>query len=303
VIQDGPPDLRERPDFIEMNAYRCVLIYHLLSTLLERDAMKIDRRNLLFAAAAVTTTISRSAQGCEQRRRVSQQELDDAILLHGTWLADINTGRRCMFAGRDLSGLRFEILGGGPIDLNGADFAQADLSRTEADEILVHHCNFNGANFDGCRWRQPIFAFADMRRASAKKVEWGNPSRRDYAESLPADFRHTVLSNTDLTEARIRGYFYCTKLVGACLIRADLSQSDFVGLKHCEMSFSGAQLSGARLRDCRVSSVSFFHADCSGVDFSHTVFSDVQMKGCNLSRARFRGAEIEHTMFSPDTSS
>ena len=56
-----------------------------------------------------------------------------------------------MFGGRDLSGLQFGVLGGAPIDLNGADFAGADLSGTDADDILVHHCNFNGARFDESR--------------------------------------------------------------------------------------------------------------------------------------------------------
>jgi uncharacterized protein YjbI with pentapeptide repeats len=83
------------------------------------------------------------------------------------WLEDINSEQRCVLQGRDLSGLRFGVLGGESINLSGADFAQADLSGTEADDILVHHCNFNGAKFDGSHWRQPVFAYADMRRISA----------------------------------------------------------------------------------------------------------------------------------------
>jgi len=262
--------------------------------------MKLDRRYLLIAAAIVGTTTSRSVQACERRIRVSQHELDEAIRLHGMWVADINTGQRCAFPGRDLSGLHFGVLGGRPVDLSGADFAQADLSGTEADDILVHHCSFNGTKFDGCRWRQPTFAFADMRRASAKGVEWGDPDRRYSAEGLPADFRHTVLSNADLTQARIRGQFYGTKLVSACLVRADLSLSIFLGPRDREMTFSAAKLSGAKLRHCQISSVSFFHADCSGTDFSHSVFSDVRMTGCDLNQARFSEAEIENTIFSPE---
>ena len=96
----------------------------------------------------------------------------------------MNAGQRCVLSGRDLSGLRFGRLGGGPVDLNGADFAQADLSGTEADDILVHHCSFNGATFDGCHWRRPVFAFADMRRASAKRVIWGTPGPRDPSDPL-----------------------------------------------------------------------------------------------------------------------
>ena len=261
--------------------------------------MSIDRRRILFAAAALATA-SQYAEGHTREKLVSQQELDEAIWLHGMWLADMTSGQRCTLGGRDLSGLRFGVLGGGPVDLNGADFAQADLSRTEADDVLVHHCSFNGAKFDDCRWRQPVFAFADMRRVSAKRAEWGTPALRGSSERSLADFSYAVLHYADLLEARICGYFYGTKLRDASLVRADLSLSDFLGPKHYETSFSGAQLRGAKLHHCRISSASFFNADCSRVDFSRTVFSDVRMKGCNLSRASFHGAELEQTMFSPD---
>jgi uncharacterized protein YjbI with pentapeptide repeats len=266
----------------------------------ERNTMSIDRRNILFAAAALATT-SQYAEGHTREKPVSQQELDEAIWLHGMWLADMTSGQRCTLGGRDLSGLRFGVLGGGPVDLNGADFAQADLSRTEADDVLVHHCSFNGAKFDDCRWRQPVFAFADMRRVSAKRAEWGTPALRGSPQRSLADFSHAVLNSADLSEARICGYFYGTKLVGAFLVQADLSFSDFLGPKRYEMTtFSGAHLIGAKLRHCRISSASFFNADCSETDFSHSVFSDVRMKGCNLSCASFHGTEIEQTMFSPD---
>jgi uncharacterized protein YjbI with pentapeptide repeats len=269
----------------------------LLSTDIETDTMKIDRRRLLLAAAAVATATTSSAHG-DQGMRVSQEELDDAIRLHGMWLKDSHTGQRCMFGGRNLAGLHFGALGGPPVDLNGADFAQANLTETEADDILLHHCSFNGAVFDGCQWRQPVFAFADMRRASAKAVKWGNPGRRRSPARLLADFRHTVLNDANLTEAQICGYFYGTKLVSVNLERANFSHSDFLGPKHHEMTFSGAQLSGAKLRYCRMSSVSFFQANCSKTDFSRAILSDVRMKGCNLTDACFRGAIIERTLFS-----
>jgi uncharacterized protein YjbI with pentapeptide repeats len=260
--------------------------------------MNINRRSILFAAAVAAVATSRSALGRKQRQRVSQQELDEAIRLHGMWLANMNTGQRCMFGERDLSGLRFDSLDGAPANLSGADFTQADLSGTEADDIMVHHCSFNGARFDGCHWRRPVFAFADMRRASAKQVEFGKPGRRGSARRSLADFSHTVLRDADL--ARICGFFYGTKLVGASLVQADLSHSNFLGPKHHEMTFSSAKLNGAKLRHCEISSATFFKADCTDTDFSHTVFSDVRMKGCNLSGACFRTAEFERWMIPPD---
>jgi uncharacterized protein YjbI with pentapeptide repeats len=257
--------------------------------------MNIDRRNLLFAAAALAST-SQYAEGHTPKKRVSQAELNEAIRLHSVWLADLDGGRRCRFAGRDLSGLQFGVLGGPAVDLNGADFAQADLSATEADAILIHHCSFNGATFDRCHWRQPVFAFADIRRASAKRVIWGTPGRRGSKKRSPGDFSHAILHDADLTEARICGHFYGAKLVRASLVRAVLSLSDFLGY---EMSFSQANLSGAQLRHCHISSASFSNADCSGVDFSCSVFSEVRIKNCNLTGANLRGAEFERPVFSP----
>jgi uncharacterized protein YjbI with pentapeptide repeats len=262
--------------------------------------MSINRRSILFATTAMAVATSRSALGHKQGNRVSQQELDDAIWRHGMWLANMNTGQRCMFGKRDLSGLRFSNLGGAPTNLSGADFTQADLSGTVADDILVHHCSFNGARFDGCHWRQPVFAFADLRRASAKRVIWGMPGHRGSARRSLADFSHTVLREADLSEARICGFFYGTKMVGACLRRADLSFSDFLGPKYYDVSFSTAQLSGAKLRHCQISSATFFNADCTEADFSHTEFSDVRMKGCNLSGACFRNTKFERWMITPD---
>jgi hypothetical protein len=65
--------------------------------------MNINRRSIIFATAAVAVATSRSALGHKQGQRVSQQELDEAIRLHGMWLANMNTEQRCMFGGRNLS--------------------------------------------------------------------------------------------------------------------------------------------------------------------------------------------------------
>ena len=127
-----------------------------LSIRFEKNTMSIDRRRILFAAAALATA-SQYAEGHTREKLVSQQELDEAIWLHGMWLADMTSGQRCTLGGRDLSGLRFGVLGGGPVDLNGADFALADLSRTEADDVLVHHPR---RAFHHCRNRSIISGYS-----------------------------------------------------------------------------------------------------------------------------------------------
>lgn len=144
--------------------------------------MELDRRNFLLAAAtSAAPDASRSALGYEKPTRVLQSELDEAIDLHDRWLSDNKVGQRCTFAYRDLSGLLIGGPNGVPVNLSGADFTQADLSGTEAYDIWVPHCSFNGATFDGCRWRKPVFAYSDMRRASAKAVKWGTRHRGPQA--------------------------------------------------------------------------------------------------------------------------
>jgi uncharacterized protein YjbI with pentapeptide repeats len=255
--------------------------------------MQINRRHILFAAATIATTRLQSAQTRAQDKRVSQPELDEAIRLHAMWLADIKAGRRCTFSGRDLSGLRFGTEGAPPVSLSGADFSQADLSETQADDILIDRCNFNGAKFDNCYWKQPVFAYADLRRASAKQATWGVPNPQDPLDLPGADFSHAALHDADLTEAKLSGFFFDTKLFRTRLCHADLSYSTFFGPKFCETIFTGANLIGAKLRYCRISSAHFYNSNCTEVDFSHSDFADVRMKDCNLSGASFSNAIFE----------
>jgi uncharacterized protein YjbI with pentapeptide repeats len=255
--------------------------------------MHMNRRHILLGAGATATTGLQPAQARAQNKRVSQSELDEAIRLHAMWLANFNDGQRCKFNGCDLSGLRFGNRGDPPIDLNGADFTQADLTGTEAYDILFHHCSFNGAKFDNCHWRQPVFAFADLRRASAKQVTWGMPDPRDPLDPPRADFSHAALHDADLRQAKISGFFSGTKFFGACLCHADLSFSTFFGSKFCETTFTGANMIGATLRYCQFLSARFYNSNCNEVDFSHSDFSDVRMEGCNLSGTCFSKATFE----------
>jgi uncharacterized protein YjbI with pentapeptide repeats len=206
--------------------------------------MKINRRNVVFGATIVAASTSQYAQPAEAAGRVYQDEFDEAVRLHGMWLTDIASGCRCTFAGRDLSGLKLSTEGDQLTNLSGADFSQADLSATEADKISVEHCNFHGATLDGSRWRRPVFAYADMRRISAKGAKWGVPSEIDSGDRAVADLTHTVLSNSDLTEAQICGFFYGSRLDETLLVEADLSFSNLIG--PCELTF-GLSLSHARL--------------------------------------------------------
>lgn len=87
----------------------------------------IGRRRFLAAAFATLAPLSSQAVS-HGRRRVTQDELDEAIALHRLWLEDRTRGRRVNFASCDLSGLDFGFSAQGQVVLRNADFTGADLN-------------------------------------------------------------------------------------------------------------------------------------------------------------------------------
>jgi uncharacterized protein YjbI with pentapeptide repeats len=268
----------------------------------EEGSLKINRRKVVFGATIVAATTSHYAQSAEPGRRVSQNEFDEAVRLHGMWLTNIASGRRCTFAGRDLSGLKLSSKDDQLTNLSGADFSQADLSATEADNISLEHCNFNGASLDGSRWRRPVFAYADMRRITAKGAKWGVPSEIDSVNRVAADCTHTFLNNSDLTGAQICGFFYGSCLAETLLVEADLSFSNLIGLSELTfgLNLSHARLDAAKLRRCRIVDACLFNSVCRNTDFTGTSFSNVILTGGDFRGASFRDTQLERTEISPE---
>ena len=64
--------------------------------------MDLKRRNILLGSMALAAAPLISTRGGAAQNRVSQNELDEAIGLHGLWLEDATKGRRCVFGGRNL---------------------------------------------------------------------------------------------------------------------------------------------------------------------------------------------------------
>src|SRR5712664_1458303 len=94
-------------------------------------------------------TTSRSAHGCEKRGLVSQLQFDKAISCIACLAERLKARAAVYVANRELSCGSGRLNGVG-INVSGADFAQADLSGTEANHVLVRYCSFNGAKLDGC---------------------------------------------------------------------------------------------------------------------------------------------------------
>src|ERR1700692_267844 len=94
--------------------------------------MDVSRRGF-FQRASGATVISIGAMAApvvlgQRPKKVSQDELSEAIVNHRAWLEDQGKGTRTVFNNRDLSGLHFTSGDGSMVNLRGADFTGSDMT-------------------------------------------------------------------------------------------------------------------------------------------------------------------------------
>lgn len=205
------------------------------------------------------------------RRRVGQSELEAAIALHASWLEDDSLGARAVFSDCDLSGLDFLSCSPQIIDLRGSDFTAADLSGTTANQISFHRASLQSARLSSSQLKLPIFCGATLRRTLCNDVVWGWPSPLTMVPpslidgwSPRATFMETDLSFSNFGNARVMGFFSGTRFSSSSLENADLSYSDFAGIKYvCENSFAKSALNRTI----------FKHASIEGTNFRFAIFA------------------------------
>jgi uncharacterized protein YjbI with pentapeptide repeats len=146
------------------------------------------------------------------RAKVSQEELNDAIVSHGNWLRDLRTGKRADFSERDLSGLRFSNEQTKLVNLRGADFTAADMTGVTGGDVSFLRASLHDAHLSSSRFERVCFIHASLRRARCSDVVWGwdaasmrEPGRVDPYHS--SGFQHTDASHADFSRATIRGFF------------------------------------------------------------------------------------------------
>ncbi len=231
----------------------------------------IGRRRFLAAAFATLAPLPSQAVS-HGRRRVTQDELDDAIALHRLWLEDRTRGRRANFASCDLSGLDFGFSAQGQVVLRNADFTGADLNSIGGNDVNFHHASLQYANLAGSHLKAPVFSNAVLNGADCRNVVWGWPSAGTALVPGPVQpSEHAVFMNASLAEAvfdhgRIRGYFYDCSLTAASLVVTDLSQSQFAGPSGANR-FGRARLIETSFRYAQISTAVFEGAVIARTDF------------------------------------
>jgi uncharacterized protein YjbI with pentapeptide repeats len=231
----------------------------------------IGRRRLL-AAAFGTLAAMPNPVVSHGRRRVMQDELDEAITLHRLWLEDRTRGRRANFASCDLSGLDFGFSVQDQVVLRNADFTGADLNGIGGNDVNFHHASLQYANLAGSQLKAPVFSNAVLNGADCRNVVWGWPSSGtaliagQVQPSEDAVFMNASLGEAVFNHGRIRGYFYDCSLTAASLVMTDLSQSQFAGPSGANR-FGRARLIETSFRYTQISTAVFKKAVIAGADF------------------------------------
>jgi uncharacterized protein YjbI with pentapeptide repeats len=230
----------------------------------------IARRTILTALFFGLPPFKTVAVG--HRRRITQDELDDAIAQHARWLDGRKLGRRAKFWSCDLSGLDLGANNPNQVLLRGADFTEADLRGMHGNDVNFHHASLQYADLSHSHLKAPVFSGANLDNADCSNVVWGWPtsdSKLRAGTVLPSDqavFMGARLSGVIFDEARVRGYFNGCSLTGASMQLADFSQSKFAGNESLNR-FAQARLIGTKFHFATITSALFNNAVVEGADF------------------------------------
>jgi uncharacterized protein YjbI with pentapeptide repeats len=208
------------------------------------------------------------------RRRISQSELDHAIVQHGRWLEDRALGQRASFAACDLSGLDFGESNPELVFLKAADFTEADLSHVRGNLINFSYASFRYANLSHSQIKDPCFRASDLTNADCANAVWGwsdgELAAPDASEAALSGgfFEATRLSGINFNGARVRGYFFDCSFSCASLCDADFSCSNFHGYPLGPRNhFYRAKLIRTRFHHAKISAAIFDNATIEGADF------------------------------------
>lgn len=240
--------------------------------------MSVTRRsffnNMTTAVASFTGFGFAPGHSKASTRKVSQDELTNAIADHAAWLEDGEQGQRAVFSNCDLSGLDFGSDVDSLINLRGADFSGSDMTGVTGRDVSFLRAAFHGTILSCSRFEQVIFSYASLRRARCDNVVWGwdhvslnQPVRVE--PGYASDFQHTDAGMADFTQAKIRGFFWESCFTGARLTGADFSYSQFCGVGFSETTFHAAELTSAKFRCTKLSHVKFSRANCAEIDFAN----------------------------------
>jgi len=177
---------------------------------------------------------------------ITQEELNELISEHESWLKDPNQGKQLSLAAADLSGLAFS----------------GDLT----DSV-----------FSGCDVSYSTFSTANLTKAALTKCDLSH-------STIDVRAIQAKLDAVDLTGSRLsKSRFNDCKFTKVTLDRADLSDVHFVRGTFSQVDLSRATTTNVDFSDSSFSDGCHFADDVRKVNFSKCSFKDSRFTRCDFS--------------------
>ena len=175
------------------------------------------------------------------------------------------------------------------LDLIGASFVDADVSRSSIVGANLESADFTGASLYRADLTGAVLVEANFRRANLDGTIL-NGANLQRANLLSADFSDTAFDgNPDFRAADLRN---------ASFFEAVLNGIDFSGARLEEANFNRAEMRATIFANADLNEAEMEDANLQGALFNGADVSDVNFEDSDLSNANFQGADIEDARFS-----
>ncbi|PTN36720.1 DUF2169 domain-containing protein [Desulfonatronum sp. SC1] len=207
----------------------------------------------------------------------------------------------------------------GETDFSGASLRGADLGRA-----VLRKASFAGADLQGVRIQQAVFRESDLSAANLSGMDAEmaviEKSKLKGARLDSANLRMCILADTDLTGATFAKASMARCLVNRCVLdratfrEATLNRTMFqacrgekvvfsgANMDHArtakQTDFSGADLTGASLRQASLRDTDFHGASFAGANLDEAIvencrLTEAGLKGVSARKVRFLGSNLE----------
>ncbi|WP_045219023.1 DUF2169 domain-containing protein [Desulfonatronum thioautotrophicum] len=201
----------------------------------------------------------------------------------------------------------------GETDFSGASLRGADLSRA-----VLRKASFAEADLRGARIQQAVFREADLSKANLTGMDAEmaviEKTRLTDARLDEANLRMCILADTDLTGASLRKISATRCLINRCVLDrtafhgATLNRTMFQACRGEKVVFAGANLdhlrtaketdlSGADLTGATLRQASLRDTDFAGASFAGANLDEAIVENCRLTRAGLKGITARKVRF------
>lgn len=172
-------------------------------------------------------------------KKITDEELNKVIELHGLWVLDNTKGERANLSRIDLSYKDLSDVNLRYADVSNSNFSNSDLSEVDlgyanavntdfTDAVLVH-INFTNTYLMGAKFVNANMSDATILHSFMDGTNFKN------ANLTSAFLMDLELTNTNFTKANLtEAYFGATSLLGSNLTGANLTEADLQGITSTE---------------------------------------------------------------------